>query len=174
MTNKHPGSSSSRTGTNPWVERRVAAHLKRREDECILILARAYIDVAAKLNGDRGKTLQLFDEFTRTVAKALVPQRRRGKANPALDARILAAGGAAPRGQKEVAIANAACAQDVRQVDAARKRYNRLSAERDAREKWLAEVVADVRRKMRLGSRRPLFENTEPSPSPSLAEGTNT
>jgi hypothetical protein len=104
VTDKHAGSSSSRTGTNPYVERRVAAYLKRREDECGSILARAYIDVWRKLNRDVRKTFLLFDEFTKNVAKPPLPPRRRGKADPDLDARILAAGDAAPRGQKEEAI----------------------------------------------------------------------
>lgn len=174
MTHGLFGAAPGPINSEAWVRRTVAAHLKRQEADCLLILAHAYIEVARKLNGDRRKTFDLFDEFTKTVAKALAPKGGRGRANPARDARILAAGDAAPRGQKEVAIAAAAGATSLPEIEAARKRSNRLAKKRDAREKWLADVVAAVRRKMRLGSRRALFENTEPSPSPSPAEGTNT
>ena len=164
MTDEPSGSS-----TALYVRKRLTAHRKRREQECILIeqecifiLARAYIDVLEKLNGDVGETFRLFDRFAKIAAKAPVSVRRRGKANPALDARILAAGDAAPRGQKEVAVANAAGAKTVREIDAARKRYSRLSAERDANEKWQAELVAAVSRKLRLWPRKDLFKSTLP------------
>lgn len=179
MTDGLFGSASRPISSSTWVKGRIAARLKRREDECTLILARAYIAVAKKLNGDVRETFRLFDEFTGTVAKAPVPQRRRGKADRELDARILAAGDAAPNGRKKSAIAEAAGADTLEQMDAARRRYNRLRSERDAQKKWLAELVAAVQGKMRrelgLVSRRPLFESVEPpSPSPSSVEGTNT
>lgn len=109
MTEERSGSSSALC-----VRERVSAHLKRREDECIVILARAYIDVATKLNGDVSEVYRLFNEFTTTVAKAPVPRRRRGNADPEYDVRILAAGDAAPRGQKEAAVAAEAGAQTTR------------------------------------------------------------
>ncbi len=140
MTDEQSGSS-----TALYVKKRLAAYRKQREKECILILARAYIDVLTKLNGNASEAFQLFDKFMRTAAKAPVPRKRRGKANLALDACILAAGDAAPQRQREAAVAAAASAHTVREIDAARKRYNRLCAERDAREKWVAEVVAAVR-----------------------------
>jgi hypothetical protein len=161
---------ASPSGT-PYVKKRVAAYLKRREEECILILARAYIDVATKLNGDVSRVFQLFHEFTTTAAKASVPPRRRGKADPELDAHILHAGDAAPRGQKEMAVADAAGARTVKDMDAARRRYNRLRAERDAHDKWVAEVVAAVRPKLRRWSRKPLLKITEQAPRSDPAEG---
>jgi hypothetical protein len=142
------------------VEKRLAAHRTRREQECIVMLARTYVDILTRLDGNVSETFRLFDKFTKTAAKAPMPVRRRGRADPALDARILAAGDAAPRGGKEMAVTVAAGAKTVREIDAARKRYNRLSAERDAKEKWLAELVAAVRRNLRLGPRRDLFEST--------------
>ncbi len=163
MTEEQSGSSRAL-----YVRRKVSAQLKHREDECIAILALAYTEVATKLNGDVSKAYRLFDEFTRIVAKEPVPQRRRGKANRELDARILAAGDAAPRRQQEVEIAAATGAKTTRQVDAARKRYDRLRAQRDAHEKWLADVVAAVRRKLGRPSPRPLFNSTVPAP-PKLA-----
>jgi hypothetical protein len=125
-------------------------------------LARAYIEVLKKLGGDVSETFRVFDMFTNTAAKAPTPVRRRGKANPALDARILAAGDAAPRGQKEVAVADAAGAKTTREIDAARKRYNRLRAERDAHKKWVAELVAAVSGKLRRWPRQDLFNRTTP------------
>ncbi len=159
MTEERSGSSSAL-----YVRKRVSARLKRREDECIDILARAYIDVTTKLNGDVSEVYRLFNEFTTTFVKAPVPQRRRGKAEPEFDARILAAGDAAPRGQREAAVAAEAGAQTTREIDAARKRYDRLRAKRDADEKWLAELVAAVRRKLGHRSPQPLFKNTVPAP----------
>jgi hypothetical protein len=159
MTEERSGSSSAL-----YVRKRVSAHFKRREDECIVILARAYIDVATKLNGDVSEVFRLFNEFTTTVVKAPVPQRRRGKADPEYDARILAVGDAAPRGRKEAAIAAEAGAQTASEIDTARKRYDQLRAKRDAHEKWLAEVVAAVRRKLGHRSPQPLFKNTVPAP----------
>jgi len=158
-------------GIRQYVKKRVVAYEKRREQECIILLARTYIDVATRLNGDLGEVFRLFDEFTRTIAKAPVPQRRRGKANPALDARILAAGDAAPRGQKEAAVAAAAGAKTEKDMDAARKRYNRLRAERDVREKWLAKTVSVVSRKLGLQPRSNLFKSTASVPLEGWAEG---
>jgi hypothetical protein len=156
--------SSSALNAKQYVKKRLTAQRKRREAECIVILARAYIEVLQKLNGDVSEAFRLFDKFARTAVKAPVPMRRRGKANPALDARILAAGDAAPRGQKEAAVAAAAGAKTEREMDAARKRYNRLRAERDVREKWLAKVVAAVSRKLPRSPRRHLFESRVPTP----------
>jgi hypothetical protein len=174
VTDAPPGSTGNRRGSNPWVERRVTAYLKRREGECVDILLRAYLGVLKKQGGNAGEAFRLFDEFTRTVAKRLAPRRRRGKADPALDARILAAGDAAPPGQREKAIAEAVDAENAREFDAARKRYYRRSSERDVLNKRLAEVTARMRRKLGLPPRRPLFENVE-SPSPANPpEGTNT
>jgi hypothetical protein len=159
--------SSTTLYVRTYVKQRLAASHKRRVQECIVILARAYIDVLEKLNGDVSETFRLFDKFTRTSVRAPVPPRRRGKANPALDARILAAGDAAPRRQKEVAIADAAGAKTAREIDAARKRYNRLRTERDAHEKWLAELIAAVSGKLRRRPRQDLFDD----PGPVFSEG---
>lgn len=165
MTEEQSGSSRA------YVKKRVSAHLKRRKNECIVILARAYFEVLSKLNQDVREAFRLFDMFTRTAAKAPVPQRRRGKADPELDARILAAGDAAPPWQREGAVAAAAGANTTREIDAARKRYNRLRARRDAQEKQVAEVVSVVRRKLRLSSPQPLFNSISPAPpQPSLDE----
>jgi hypothetical protein len=165
MTDEQTGSSAAL-----YVRKRLTAHRKQREKECILILARAYMDVLRKLNGEVSETFRLFDQFARTAAKAPVPVRRRGKSNVALDARILAAGDAAPHGQKEVAVAAAAGAKTAREVDAARKRYNRLRAEKVAYEKWRADVVAAVSRKRRR-PRQHLFESAAPAPLEGLSEG---
>jgi hypothetical protein len=145
MNDEQPISSSTL-----YVRRRVLTLLKRREIECEAILARAYIEILKKLNGDVSSALRLFTEFTRTVVKAPVAQRRRGRADPELDARILAAGDAAPRRQREAAIAAAAGAKTMRDIDAARKRYDRLRAERNESERWLTKVVSAVRRKLKL------------------------
>jgi hypothetical protein len=172
MTDEQSGSS-----TVLYVRKRLAAHRKRQEQdrkrqeqECIRILARAYIDVLAELNGNASEAFQLFDKFARTAAKAPVPRKGRGKADLALDARILAAGDAAPRRQREAVVAAAAGARTVREIDAARKRYNRLRAEKDAYEKGLAEVVAAVSRKWRW-PRQHLFKSTVPAPLEGLSEG---
>jgi hypothetical protein len=166
MTDEQSGSSN----TALYVRKRLAAHRKRREQECIRILARAYIDVLTKLNGNASEAFQLFDKFTRTAAKAPVPRKGRGKADLALDARILAAGDTAPRRQREAMVAAAAGAQTAREIDAARKRYNRLRAEKDAYEKWLAEVVAAVSRKRRW-PRQHLFKSAVPAPLEGPSEG---
>jgi hypothetical protein len=163
LTEDRAGSSSA-LYVKQYVKKRFATYRERREQGCTVILARAYIDVLEKLNGDVSETYRLFDKFARTVAKSPVPVRRRGKANRALDARILAAGDAAPRGQREVAVADAAGAKSVKEIDAARRRYNRLRAEKDAREKWLAEVVSAVSPKLRRWPRQELFKNTVPAP----------
>jgi hypothetical protein len=133
------------------------------------ILMRAYIDLLVKLSGDVAETFRLFDKFTKTAVKAPMPVRRRGTADPALDARILAAGDAAPRGQKEAAVADAAAAKTVNEIDAARRRYNRLRAKKDADEKWLAELVAAVSPKLRPWLRQQLFKGAVPVDGP--AEG---
>ena len=159
MTDRPSGSS-----TALYVRKRLAARRKRRIQECILILARAYIDVLSKVDNDVSEAFRLFDKFTRTAAKGPVPTRRRGKAYPELDARILAAGDAAPPRKREAAVAAAAGAKTTREVDAARKRYDRLRAERDAHEKWLAEVVPAVLHRLRGPSPQPLFKSTVPAP----------
>jgi hypothetical protein len=164
MTDEQPGSSAAL-----YVRKRLAARRKRREQECILVLARAYIDVLEKLDGDVSETFRLFEKFARTAAKAPVPVRRRGKADPALDARILAAGDAAPQGQREAAVADTVGAKTAREVDAARKRYNRLRAEKDAYEQLLARVVAAVSGKRRW-PRQHLFK-TEPTLLEGPSEG---
>jgi hypothetical protein len=167
MTNEQSGSR-----TAVYVRKRVAAQLKQRKKECILILARAYIDVLTKLSNNASESFQLFDKFTRTVAKARVPRKGRGKADLALDARILAAGDAAPRGQREAVVGAATGAQTAREIDAARKRYNRLRAEKDADEKWLAEVVAAVSGKWRPASPgQHLFKSAAPAPLEDPSEG---
>lgn len=166
MTDEQGGSN-----TSLYVKERVSALLKHRETECTVILARAYIEILKKLNGDVGTAFRLFNEFTRTVADAPVPQRRRGKANRKLDARILAAGDTAPRGQREAAVAEAAGAKTTKQVDAARKRYDRLRADRDTHNKWVAEMVSVVRRKLRLSSPQPLFRSTSLAPPQQALDG---
>ena len=103
MTDEQAGSN-----TALYVRKRLGAYRKRRVQECILILASAYIDVLSKLNNDVSEAFRLFDEFTKTAAKGQVPTRRRGKARPELDARILAAGDAAPPRKREAAVAVAA------------------------------------------------------------------
>jgi hypothetical protein len=163
LTDEQSGSSSAPC-VKKYVRKRLAVDRKRREQECIVILVRAYIDVLSKLNGDVREAFKLFDKFTKTAAKAPVPRKGRGKADPALDTRILAAGDAAPHGQKEAAVAEAAGAKTAREIDAARKRYSRLCAERDAHEKWVAKVVGAVRSKLRLGSPQRLFKSTVPAP----------
>lgn len=170
MTEDQAGSSGE-LYVKRYVKKRLTAGRKRQEQECIVILARAYIDVLEKLNRDVSETFRLFDKFARTAAKAPVPMRRRGKANPALDARILAAGDAAPRGQREAAVADAVGAKTVKEIDAARKRYNRLRAEKDANEKWLAAVVAAVSPKLRRASPQPLFESTVTEPLQARVQG---
>jgi hypothetical protein len=154
-----------------YVKKRLSADRKRRKRECIAILARAYTDVTTKLNGDVSEAFRLFDEFTRTVAKESVPQKRRGKADPRLDALILAAGDAAPHGQREAAVAAAVGARAAKKVDAARKRYNRLRAERHADETKRAAVTSAVRAKLLLPSPQPLFEGAVPAPPQAPPDG---
>jgi hypothetical protein len=166
MTDAHTASV-----TALYVRKRLAADRKRRADECVVILARADLDVLSKLNGDVSEAFRLFDKFTRTAAKGRMPTRRRGKADPELDARILAAGDGAPRGKMEAAVAAAAGATTIRQIDAARKRYDRLRAERDANERSLAKVVAAVRHRLPRRSPQPLFESTVQAQPQGPAEG---
>jgi hypothetical protein len=166
MTDAHTGSV-----TALYVRKRLAADRKRRADECVVILARAYLDVLSKLNGDVSEAFRLFDKFTRTAAKGRMPTRRRGKADPELDARILAAGDAAPSRQREAAVATAAGATTLKQIGAARKRYDRLRAERDANEKRVAKVIAAVRHKLPRRSPQPLFESTVQTQPQGRVEG---
>ncbi len=156
VTKEQPNSTIAR-----YVGKRLGAERNRRVREGAEILARAYIEVLSTLNGDISETFLLFDKFTRIAAKGPVPTKRRSKANPELDARILAAGDAAPPRQRKRAVADAAGANTPNQMDAARKRYDRLRAERDLREKMLAKLVAAVRRKSPRRAPQPLFESIE-------------
>jgi hypothetical protein len=157
MTDEQAGSN-----TALYVRKRLGAYRKRRVQECILILASAYIDVLSKLNNDVSEAFRLFDEFTKTAAKGQVPTRRRGKARARYaHSRCWRCSTAA---QERGCGCGCSGGKTTREVDAARKRYDRLRAERDAHEKWLAEVVPAVLHKLRRPSSQPLFKSTIPAP----------
>jgi hypothetical protein len=106
--------------------------------------------MVARLSQEMGSLYELLHQSTQDPAAffealaihARMHKRRgrpRGATNPERDAWILAAGDAAPEGQKEAAIAAAVGARTAKESAAALKKYFRLVAERKRDEKALAE-----------------------------------
>jgi hypothetical protein len=122
------------------MQERIITKRKQRLDECAILFLQFYGEVAKKLDGDALATWSFVDGLLRVWKP---PQKRRGKKDPDRDARLLAAYDAAPKGQKENAVASADGARNERQIDAAVKHARRLVAAREVYRKDI-EAMSDT------------------------------